>query len=148
MLQILKMQKEVLIQLKEILIEEKQVLIHNDGRALNDLVNKKENLLERLDETEKIRIEKYQDKKIDKIEIPLHEKYPVKRLREEVKKLFLEVQENQKINLMLTQQAIDYQDTMMDIIKDAIEKSGDIYGEKGKMTSNQQTRTTSLNKTV
>lgn len=148
MLQIIEKQKKILAELKEILIEEKQVLIHNDGGALNILVNKKNELIERLEESEKIRTEKYQDKKIDEIEIPIQEKYIVKKLAKEVKVLYQEIQEYQKVNIMLTQQSIDYQDYMMGIIKNAMKKSGNVYGENGIMESRQKASTTSLNKSV
>ena len=148
MLHILKEQKNILVELKELLIEEKQVLIQSDGGALNTLVHKKIELIERLDKSEKVRIEKYQDKKIDEIEIPIEEKYPVKKLAQDIKALYQEIQEYQKINIMLTQQSMDYQDTMMAIIKEAIEKSGNIYGESGKMENKKNASTTSLNTSV
>lgn len=144
---ILLQQKNILIEIKDTLIKEKEVLVKNDGRTLTILVDKKIDLMDALDKTEKTRISNFGEVPTSEMEIPVGVKNEVESLILEIKDIHKEIHGLQEINMMLTQQSIDYQNMMMHVVHKAIEKSGNVYSENGKMEGNAKIKT-SIDKSV
>ncbi|NLK71504.1 MAG: flagellar protein FlgN [Clostridiales bacterium] len=139
-LDILKQQRDILSELNDIVKEEKQVLIRNDNRALSVLLEKKVDLINRLDETEQKRLSAYGEMKISEIEIPQKDQKTVDQIVKEIKDIYEEVKEYQEINMLLTHQSIEYNNNMMYIIQQALLKSGSGYSEDGKMKGDVKTK--------
>lgn len=139
-LDILKQQRDILSELNDIVKKEKQVLIRNDNRALSVLLEKKVDLINRLDETEQKRLSAYGEMKISEIEIPQKDQKTVDQIVKEIKDIYEEVKEYQEINMLLTHQSIEYNNNMMYIIQQALLKSGSGYSEDGKMKGDVKTK--------
>lgn len=139
-LEILTQQRDILTELNDIVKEEKQVLIRNDNRALSVLLEKKVDLINRLDETEQKRLSAYGEMKISEIEIPQKDQKTVDQIVKEIKDIYEEVKEYQEINMLLTHQSIEYNNNMMYIIQQALLKSGSGYSEDGKMKGDVKTK--------
>lgn len=133
-LDILKQQRDILSELKDIVKEEKEVLIHNDNRALSVLLEKKVDLINRLDKTEQSRVSFYGESTISEIDIPHKYKGTIDQIVKEIKDIYDEVKNFQEINMLLTHQSIEYNNNMMFIIQQALAKSGSRYSEDGKMS--------------
>lgn len=146
LLSILEEQKDLLSQIKEVVLNEKQVLINNDTRTLVVLVEKKIELMNVLEKTEQMRRALYGDRKINEIDVPLKDRNKVEALVFQSKKIFKEIEDLQQTNSLLTQQSMDYQNNMLLIVQQAIEKSGSVYSEKGRMEG--QKVHTSIDKSV
>lgn len=139
-LDILTQQRDILTELNDIVKEEKQVLIRNDNRALSVLLEKKVDLINRLDETEQKRLSAYGENKITEIEIPQKDRKTVDQLVKEIKDIYDEVKSYQEINMLLTHQSIEYNNNMIYIIQQALMKSGSGYSEDGKMKGDVTTK--------
>lgn len=137
---ILNQERDILYKLKKIITEEKQVLINNDSRALSILVEKKVELINHLDSIEQVRLSRYGKKKVSEIDIPDKYANKVQNLVKDIRNIHKEIQSDQEINMLLTNQSIDYNKNMMYIIQQAIAKSGKIYSDKGKMTGQSKTK--------
>lgn len=138
---ILEEQRDILLKIKETVSDEKQVLMKNDAKALSKILEKKTDYLEKLDEIKKAYISNYGQIKISDMTIPEHQLPQIEKLMLDIRQTHKEIQDYQHINLMLTHQSINYQNTMMFIIQQAIKKSGSVYGENGKIESNEKIKT-------
>lgn len=88
----------------KILKREQKMLINDDGEALNELVPQKEDFL------------------------PVFNGYTGE-LGQQTQQLIKDVQELQQTNLLLTQQAIAYQQKMMETIQHSLEKKETTYNK-------------------
>ncbi|GAA0369028.1 hypothetical protein GCM10008932_20880 [Alkalibacterium iburiense] len=104
----------LLTELKELLIREKEILIANNGEALLELLPKKESLMIQLAEFDEENVE------VGKLSVLSHE---IKALQE--------------TNLTLTEQSIQFTETMMDYIKKAANKQ-QTYSKKGTYESSKK----------
>ncbi len=134
-------QREILLKIKNAVMDEKQALIKNDGEALSEILKTKTALTEELDEIKRAYISEYGEVKVSEMDFPGGQKAQIQKRISDIKELHKEIREHQEINLILTRQSMAYQNTMMHIIQQAIKKSGSIYGENGKVESNEKVKT-------
>lgn len=146
-LNIMRKQRDILNELEDILIQEKQVLIDNDARTLTILIEKKNVLMKDLEEIEEKRQSTYGNQTISEMVIAKAYQQEVKAIAHEIKDLHEAIGKYQETNLLLTQQAMDYNNAMIYIIKQAVSKAGSIYGENGKVEGSNKLKT-SLDKSV
>lgn len=104
----------LLTDLKELLLKEKETLIANDGEALVEILPKKEDIMIKLAEFDETNVE------VGKLSVLSHE---IKALQE--------------TNLTLTEQSIQFTETMMDYIKKAATKQ-QTYSKKGTYESSKK----------
>ncbi len=106
---------DTLMQFKTVLVEEQQALIKNDSAKVKAIVEKKQAFLEILPtlSTEGL------------------EKADISQVAEDIKNL-------QQTNLTLTQQAINYQETVMEAITKGVNKGGSTYSKQGDYSAAQQ----------
>ena len=138
---IITQQSEILHKIKNAVIDEKKVLIKNDGEALSEILKTKTALIEALDLIKTTYLTKYGETKVSEMDLPKEQKYQIQTQISDIKAIHKEICEYQEINLILTQQSIAYQNTMMYVIQQAIKKSGSIYGDNGKIESNEKVKT-------
>lgn len=136
---ILLQQKDLLLQLRDVVGEEKKALISEDGKKLHTLVENKAKLMDLIEETEKSRLSNFGDCKLSEMDIPNDQMQTVQQMGQEIRKIYEEVRDYQEINLMLTQQSIDYQTMLMNVIQSAIHKAG-TYGKDAKIDGKQNFR--------
>lgn len=107
--------RDTLLQFKTLLLDEKDALIKNDSAKVKALVEQKQTFLDILPtlKTEGL-------KKEDLVEVV-----------EDIKNL-------QQTNLILTEQALQYQETMMEAITKGVNKGGSTYSKQGDYSSTQQ----------
>lgn len=98
---------ETLKTLKKILEEEKQILINNEGKEIEQIVSKKEAIIKILEEAE------IEDNN-----------------KQEIRDLVNEIQELQKTNAMLTQQAMNYSEVFLSAFQKEAQKNT-TYSKKG-----------------
>lgn len=105
---------DTLNELKGILLEEKEVLINNESKKLQNIVSKKEAIIEQLEMVETDTADK-----------------------EDIQILVDEIQELQKTNAMLTQQAMNYVDVFLSAFQKEAQKNS-TYSKEGsfKQTEN------------
>ena len=106
---------ETLLKFKNVLIDEKEALIKNDSAKVKALVEQKQTFLDILPtlKTEGL-------KKEDLVEVV-----------EDIKNL-------QQTNLILTEQALQYQETMMEAITKGVKTGGSTYSKQGDYSATQQ----------
>lgn len=106
---------DTLLQFKTLLLDEKDALIKNDSAKVKALVEQKQTFLDILPtlKTEGL-------KKEDLVEVV-----------EDIKNL-------QQTNLILTEQALQYQETMMEAITKGVNKGGSTYSKQGDYSAAQQ----------
>lgn len=106
---------DTLMQFKNVLMKEQQALIKNDSAKVKAIVEKKQAFLEILPtlSTEGL------------------EKADISQVAEDIKNL-------QQTNLTLTQQAINYQETVMEAITKGVNKGGSTYSKQGDYSAAQQ----------
>ena len=104
----------LLEELKDLLIQERDVLIENDGQRLIELIQKKETVI--------IELSKFDDTDVE-----------IERLNV----LSREVKMLQETNLTLTQQAMNFTETMLEHIKKAASQHT-TYSKKGKYDSSKK----------
>lgn len=104
-----------LMQFKTVLMEEQQALIKNDSAKVKAIVEKKQVFLAVLPtlSTEGL------------------EKSDLSQVVEDIKNL-------QQTNLTLTQQAINYQEMVMEAITKGVNKGGSTYSKQGNFSATQQ----------
>lgn len=107
--------RDTLLQFKTLLLDEKDALIKNDSAKVKALVEQKQTFLDILPtlKTEGL-------KKEDLVEVV-----------EDIKNL-------QQTNLILTEQALQYQETMMEAITKGVNKGGSTYSKQGDYSATQQ----------
>ena len=106
---------ETLTNFKNILIEEKEALIKNDSAKVISVIAEKETFMEILPTLD--------TKGLNKEDLS--------RIVEEIKQL-------QETNLVLTKQALQYQEKMMEAITDSAKKSGSTYSKNGQYSAEKQ----------
>ncbi len=113
------MSKELYINLESllnILEEETQALVDNDGGRISEILDEKMEIIENID------------------------KFQGQNFREdaEIVELIGKIDDLQETNLMLTQQALNYNETFLKIVTEAMEEKSTTYsasGDVGKTTS-------------
>lgn len=108
--------KELLKHLKsmiQLLKEEKQALIHNDGEKVSNIVTAKNECLNQLAKFKDINIEE----------------------NKEIKELVEEIHVLQDLNLLLTKQALAYQNSILDSISKNMNSRSNTYSAKGNYES-------------
>lgn len=108
--------KKLLKELLALLIEEKIALIRNDGPLVASLVERKIEIVSSLEEMKK--------------EAPGTDEETL-RLGEEIKEL-------QETNLLLTKQALKFQENLIESIAANINKAADTYSQKGEYRKQTQ----------
>lgn len=101
----------LLKELKELLQKEKNILIQNNGTELLELLPRKEAIM--------LKLAEFDDKNVEV---------------EQLSVLSLEIKALQETNLTLTQQSIQFTETMMDYIKESANKQ-QTYSKKGTYTT-------------
>lgn len=101
---------KLLVQLLE---EERQALIRNDGNKIGNIVNKKNEILNQLGKLEEKDMEKSQETMI----------------------LFDKIQDLQEINLLLTKQALSYNNALLEGISENMKNASNTYSAKGNYES-------------
>lgn len=113
------MAQEVLIKiledLKKILLDEKKALIQYQGNCIQEIVSKKEEIIEELEQLD-----------------------PLEEDNERVILLAKEVRELQETNYMLTQQAINYAETFITAFQETAQKQA-TYSKEGSFDKNEST---------
>ena len=103
---------EFVIHLKSIiklLQEEKQTLIHSDGHKIEEIIKRKNKLIDKLPEFKGIDIENNQ----------------------KVMNLIEEINSLQEVNLLLTKQALAFQNTLLESIAINVKSMSNTYSAKG-----------------
>lgn len=106
---------DTLVQFKTLLMDEQQALIQNDSAKVKTLIEQKQQFLDLLPT-----LTAEGTKKEDLVE-----------LAEEIKNL-------QQTNLTLTEQALNYQETMMEAITKGVNTGGSTYSKQGDYSTVQQ----------
>ncbi|MCM3511878.1 MULTISPECIES: flagellar motor switch protein [Carnobacterium] len=106
---------DTLVQFKTLLMDEQQALIQNDSAKVKTLIEQKQQFLDLLPT-----LTAEGSKKEDLVE-----------LAEEIKNL-------QQTNLTLTEQALNYQETMMEAITKGVNAGGSTYSKQGDYSTVQQ----------
>lgn len=106
----------VLKDMVRVLGKEKQVLIHNDAMALADIVEKKNELIGK--------IESFRDMDFSG--------------DQEIRKLVAEIDALQETNILLTRQAIGYQDQILKALSKNNTSKYNTYSSKGQMGSQKE----------
>lgn len=106
---------ETLEQFKNVLVEEKTALIKNDSTKVTELIEKKQIFLEKIPALN-----------------------PAGLKKEELTGLVEEIKQLQQTNLLLTKQALQYQETIMEAITKGVQKSSTTYSKKGNYTAAEQ----------
>ena len=106
---------DTLVQFKTLLMDEQQALIQNDSAKVKTLIEQKQQFLDLLPT-----LTAEGSKKEDLVE-----------LAEEIKNL-------QQTNLTLTEQALNYQETMMEAITKGVNTGGSTYSKQGDYSTVQQ----------
>ena len=106
---------DTLVQFKTLLMDEQQALIQNDSAKVKTLIEQKQQFLDLLPT-----LTAEGSKKEDLVE-----------LAEEIKNL-------QQTNLTLTEQALNYQETMMEAITKGVKTGGSTYSKQGDYSTTQQ----------
>lgn len=106
---------DTLVQFKTLLMDEQQALIQNDSAKVKTLIEQKQQFLDLLPT-----LTAEGSKKEDLVE-----------LAEEIKNL-------QQTNLTLTEQALNYQETMMEAITKGVKTGGSTYSKQGDYSTVQQ----------
>lgn len=101
----------LLTSMTDLLIEEKEALINNDGDRINDIVSQKNIFIKEL--------EKYGGKNLSK--------------DREVVRMIKEIDQLQETNLMLTNQAMAYNNLFLDALKDITKDRTSGYSKDGKL---------------
>lgn len=101
-------ERELLNEFIKLLQIEKEVLIKNDAAKLAEIVEQKQNYLVSF---ESLTIETIQ--------------------KEELTAIFAEIENLQRTNLLLTKQALDFQQTVMDAFSKGMQKGKTTYSKKG-----------------
>lgn len=105
----------VLTRLLAVLEREKEILIKSEANKLDDIVKEKENFLQELPNCNFEEAE-----------------------QADVKELVHLIQQLQETNLMLTQQTLRLQDTILSAISKGAKHSGNTYSSKGRHTAASQ----------
>ncbi|WP_313468934.1 flagellar motor switch protein [Carnobacterium sp.] len=106
---------ETLKEFKKVLLAEKTALIENDSTKVVELVEKKQGFLEKLPKLN-----------------------PAGLKKEELSGIVEEIKQLQQTNLLLTKQALQYQETIMEAITKGVKKSSTTYSKKGNYTAAEQ----------
>ncbi|MEK4947364.1 flagellar motor switch protein [Carnobacterium sp. FSL W8-0810] len=106
---------DTLVQFKTLLMDEQQALIQNDSAKVKALIEQKQQFLDLLPT-----LTAEGSKKEDLV-----------KLAEEIKNL-------QQTNLTLTEQALNYQETMMEAITKGVNAGGSTYSKQGDYSTVQQ----------
>ena len=106
---------DTLVQFKTLLMDEQQALIQNDSAKVKTLIEQKQQFLDLLPT-----LTAEGSKKENLVE-----------LAEEIKNL-------QQTNLTLTEQALNYQETMMEAITKGVNTGGSTYSKQGDYSTVQQ----------
>lgn len=107
--------KETLQQFIALLKVEKTALIKNDGKKIEEIVKEKQSFLETMQELD-----------------------PSDITEQETVDYILEIQELQETNLMLTKQALQFQEDVLHAISQTAKKSGNTYSKKGTYAAAEQ----------
>lgn len=145
MLSILKAHLNKLNELKLLLEKEKSALINLDEEALMGIVHLKSEKVKEIDEIESNRMETFGE---DSFQSFVKENKEAVNLIDRIKQVVHEIQELQEMNLLLTQQAMDYNSTLMTLVQKALKKSTQTYGYNGKIKSANLGAKGSLDKSV
>ncbi|MGX7393791.1 flagellar motor switch protein [Carnobacterium mobile] len=106
---------DTLKEFKQVLLAEREALIKNDSTKVVELVEKKQLFLEKLPELN-----------------------PAGLKKEDLTGLAEEIKQLQQTNLLLTQQALQYQETVMEAITKGVKNSSTTYSKKGNYTAADQ----------
>lgn len=109
--------KKQLNQLLEVLMKEKEALIRNDGNKVIELLEKKMGIMDSLKNTD-----------IKSIET-----------NDQIKTLAIEIKEIQETNLMLTRQALKFQENLIEAVASNLSNIANVYSEKGGYEKANQT---------
>lgn len=106
---------DTLVQFKKLLIDEKQALIQNDSAKVKALIEQKQEFLEVLPtlRTEGLK-------------------------KEELTEVVEDIKNLQQTNVTLTEQALKYQETIMEAITKGVKKDGSTYSKQGDYSTVQQ----------
>lgn len=96
-----------------LLHEEKEALIHNDGNAIAQIVERKKNHIEKLSNLNGLNI---QDDK-------------------EIMAIIRQINELQETNLLLTKQALSFQNNLLESMAKNVQNSASTYSPKGSYES-------------
>lgn len=103
-----------LSRMRRLLIDEKKALVRNDVDKLSTIVDKKDQLIQKINSNKNIDIKD----------------------KEKVRLLMEEVRSIQELNLLLTEQALSYQKVLLDSVSDNINSLTNTYSSKGKYETN------------
>ncbi|WP_414839020.1 flagellar motor switch protein [Carnobacterium sp. TMP28] len=106
---------ETLNQFKTVLLEEKEALIKNDSARVLTAIAEKETFIDSLPTLDTTGLNK-----------------------EEYVKIVAEIKELQETNLLLTKQALRYQEKMMEAITDSAKTSGSTYSKNGQYSAEKR----------
>ena len=102
-------------QFKKVLLAEKEALIKNDSAKVIAALTEKETFMEVLPTLD-----------------------PKELTKEELSRIVEEIKQLQETNLVLTKQALQYQEKMMEAIKDSAKSSGSTYAKNGQYSAEKQ----------
>lgn len=106
---------ETLKKFKRVLLEEKEALIKNDSAKVVAVIAEKETFMEVLPTLNSTGLKK-----------------------EDLSGIVMEIKNLQETNLLLTQQALQYQEKMMEAITDSAKTSGSTYAKNGHYSAEKQ----------
>ncbi|MTI69504.1 MAG: flagellar protein FlgN [Firmicutes bacterium] len=133
---VLNTQLDVLKKLLDCLKEEKELLIKEDADALKIIVDKKMDLMKKLDEIEKDRVSICGDKTMDDLALKSEKKKEILDIKESYTETIVKINEMQLTNQMLTKQSLDYANSMVNIfMKNKKKGVNNTYQANGKVNS-------------
>lgn len=106
---------ETLKKFKQVLIEEKEALIKNDSAKVVTVIAEKEKFIEVLPTLNMTGLKK-----------------------EDLSGIVTEIKNLQETNLLLTQQAVQYQEKMMEAITSSVKTSSSTYSKNGSFSDEKQ----------
>ncbi|WP_192986227.1 flagellar motor switch protein [Carnobacterium mobile] len=106
---------ETLKKFKQVLIEEKEALIKNDSAKVVAVIAEKETFMEVLPTLDMTGLKK-----------------------EDLSGIVTEIKNLQETNLLLTQQAVQYQEKMMEAITSSVKTSSSTYSKNGSYSAEKQ----------
>lgn len=106
---------ETLKKFRDVLLEEKEALITNDSAKVVAVIAEKETFMEVLPTLDSTGLKK-----------------------EDLSEIVTEIKNLQETNLLLTQQALQYQEKMMEAITDSAKTSGSTYSKNGHYSAEKQ----------
>lgn len=142
----LREEKRLLLEMLDTLEEEKTALINNDTEKIQKALKNKEDLKSRIDDIEKVRIDKYGTQRLKEILPGLgsSEKEEAEKLGSDMAEIVYKIQQTNETNRMLIKQSLSYVKLLMNIL---LPQKVTVYGQTGQVQGGAQ-NTSILNKSV